>query len=495
VDSPRRFSDLSWSAERATEWAARAAALWSELLEALPSKPVARAWADGEVRKAVALDIPAQPLSDDAIFGHLRDLMFDYSVYPGHPRFMGYISGPGTVPGAIGDLLAAVLNQNLGGWRLSPAATEIELALVRWFAGRFGLPDGSGGLLSSGGAMANFTCLKVARDRGAGWNVRSHGMRAHPALLIYASGEVHAVVRRAADMLGLGIDAIRDLPVDERYRLRVDALKAAIARDRAAGMQPLAVVGSAGTTATGSIDALDEIAGVCEREGLWFHVDAAYGGPAILAPDLRPLLDGIERADSIAFDPHKWLYTPLSGGCALFRDISHAYESFHTEASYTVEDVERTGTTFDFGSHGPQWSRGFWALKIWLSLLAHGEDAYAERISHDAELARYLAARVEAHPELELAAPPSLGVCCFRYVPPELELSGNVRETYLDELNARLMTDVQLDGRAYCSNAVLAERFVLRACIVNFRTEAEDVDELIDVVCELGARAHRERNG
>jgi aromatic-L-amino-acid decarboxylase len=495
VDPPTPVSDFSWSAQRATEWMDRAAALWRELLETLPSKPVARAWGDGEVRKAVARDVPAEPLSDREIFGYLRELMLQYSVYPGHPRFMGYISGPGTVPGAVGDLLAAALNQNLGGWRLSPGATEIELALIQWFAGRFGLPEGSGGLLLSGGAMANFTCLKVARDRGAGWNVRSDGTRGHPRLLIYASGEVHAVVRRAADMLGLGIDAVRDLPVDDRYRLRVDALEAAIARDRAAGMQPLAVVGSAGTTATGSIDPLDRIAGACERERLWFHVDAAYGGPAILAPDLRPLLKGIERADSIAFDPHKWLYTPLSGGCALFRNISHAYDSFHTEASYTVEDTERTGTTFDFGSHGPQWSRGFSALKIWLSLLAHGEDAYARRISHDAELARYLASRVEVHPALLLAAPPSLGVCCFRYVPPDLKRSGAGREAYLDELNARLMTDVQLDGRAYCSNAILGERFVLRACIVNFRTEAEDVDALIDVVSELGAQAHRDMNG
>lgn len=492
---PPPVPDLSWDALRASAWTVRASALWAELLDSLASRPVARRWANGVVRKAVALDVPSDPLTDDEIFDHVRDVLLDFSVYPGHPRFMGYISGPGTVPGAVGDLLAAAINQNLGGWRLSPAATEIELALMRWFAGRFGLGEKAGGLVTSGGAIANFTCLKVARDRGAGWNVRSEGMRARPIATIYASGEVHAVVRRAADMLGLGMDAVRDLPVDDGFRLRVDALVAAIARDRAAGARPIAVVGTAGTTATGAIDPLDRIARVCEREGLWFHVDASYGGPAVLAPDLQPLFAGIERADSIAFDPHKWLYTPLPGGCALFRDITHAYDSFHVEASYTVEDVDRTGTTFDFGSHGPQWSRGFWAFKVWLSLLAHGEAAYARRISHDAALARYLGDLVAERPELELVTPPSLGVCCFRFVPGDLSLTGDAREAYLDRLNARLMTDVQLDGRAYCSNAVLGNRFVLRACIVNFRTEAEDVEALVEVVCELGAKAHRDLSG
>ena len=454
--------------------------------------PVARSWGPGAVRDAVAIDIPDEPLDDDELFEHVRSVMFDHSVYPGHPRFMGYITGAGTVPGAVADLLASAINQNLGGWRHSPAATEIELHLTKWFASRFGLPATAGGMITSGGAMATFTCLKVARDRRAGWDVRERGLHAGARLVLYASTESHAVVRRAADMLGLGMDAVRPVAVDEDFRLRADGLHGTIAADRLSGLQPFAVVATAGTTATGAIDPMPAIADVCADEGLWLHVDAAYGGPAILADDLRPLLDGIERADSIAFDPHKWLSTPHPGGCALLRDLQDGFDSFYIPASYTIEDRERTGGTFDFGSHGPQWSRGFTAFKVWLSLLAHGAGPYGRRISHEAALARRMGELVVADDELELATPVSLSICCFRFVPRGLTLEGTARERYLDHLNERLMTEIQVDGRAYLSNAVLRRHFYLRACIVNFRTEEPDVRALLDVVVEIGARLDAE---
>jgi glutamate/tyrosine decarboxylase-like PLP-dependent enzyme len=223
---------------------------------------------------------------------------------------MAYVSGAGTVPGAAADLLAAGVNMNMGGWMLSPAATEIELKLTRTFASWFGLPPGAGGIVVSGGAMANFIALKAARDHRAGWDVRRSGVAAGPPLALYLSEETHVVSSRAADMLGLGTDAVRVVPVDDGYRVRLDALRDAIARDLASGVRPFAVVASAGTVATGAVDPLEAIADLCEDEGLWFHVDAAYGGPAAFTDDLRPLFAGIERADSIAFDPHKWLYTP-----------------------------------------------------------------------------------------------------------------------------------------------------------------------------------------
>jgi glutamate/tyrosine decarboxylase-like PLP-dependent enzyme len=243
--------------------------------------------------------------------------------------------------------------------------------------------------------------------------------------------------------------------------------------------------------ATGAIDPLERIADLCQEEGLWYHVDAAYGGPAMLADDLRPLFAGIERANSIAFDPHKWMYTPHSGGCVLVRDASDLVMSFAALAAYVYEDKELSGHGMDFGMMSPQFSRGFQAFKVWVSLLAHGRRAYSRRISHDAELARYMGARVEARPEFELSTPPSLSICCFRYVPDGLADSPESQE-YINRLNQRLMTEIQLDGRAYCSNAVLEGRFVLRACIVNFRTEAEDVDALLDVAAELGAKLDAE---
>jgi glutamate/tyrosine decarboxylase-like PLP-dependent enzyme len=353
------------------------------------------------------------------------------------------------------------------------------------------MPEGAGGIIVSGGAMANFVALKAARDRKAGWDVRADGVAAGPRLAMYLSEETHVVSVRAADMLGLGSNAVRTIAVRDDYRVDVDALADAISRDRADGVRPFAVVASAGTVATGAVDPLHEIADLCEREGIWFHVDAAYGGPAAFTDDLRPAFAGIERADSIAFDPHKWLYTPLTGGCILVRDLEHLPESFSYTASYTVQEKERTGRGIDGSQTGPQFSRGFWAFKVWLSLLAHGRRAYATRISHDAALARYLGARAEERPDFELACPVGLSITCFRYVPADLP-DGPGRDEYLDLLNQRLMTDAQQDGRVFFSNAILRGRFVLRSCIVNFRTEADDLDTVLDVAAEIGERLDAE---
>jgi glutamate/tyrosine decarboxylase-like PLP-dependent enzyme len=274
----------------------------------------------------------------------------------------------------------------------------------------------------------------------------------------------------------------------------VDALEGMIQQDLDAGARPFAVVATAGTVATGAVDAMDRIADVCRRFGLWLHVDAAYGGPAVLADDLRPQLEGIDRADSIAFDPHKWLYTPHSGGCIVARDMTHLAESFATTAAYLRDVKERSGTGQDISMLGPQLSRGFQAFKVWVSLLAHGTAAYGRRISHDAALARYMGDLVDERPGLERMADVPLSICCFRYVPPDLpgEPGDAVREEYLDRLNEHVMTDMWIDGRVFISNAVLRGRFVLRACIVNFRTEAEHVELVLDVAEELGARLDAE---
>jgi aromatic-L-amino-acid/L-tryptophan decarboxylase len=486
TDRPAPVPDLDWSPERARAFTDRVAGLYEELLARMRDLPITHGRPAPEVRDAVAIEVPEDPMDDEAIVAYLHDVVFEHATFPGHPRFMAYVSGAGTVPGAAADLLAAGVNMNAGGWVLSPAATEIELKLTRTFASWFGLPPGAGGLIVSGGAMANFVALKVARDLRAGWDVRRSGVGAGPPLAMYLSQETHVVSARAADMLGLGTDAVRVLPVDEDYGLRVDALRDAIARDRGEGIRPFAVVGTAGTVATGSMDPLASIADVCAEEDLWFHVDAAYGGPAAFTDDLRPLFTGIERADSIAFDPHKWLYTPLTGGCVLVRDMQALPDSFSVTASYTYQDKERTGRGIDGTQLGPQFSRGFWAFKIWLSLLAHGRAAYARRISHDAALARYLGARVRERGDFELSCPVGLSICCFRYVPLDLP-DGEGREAYLDLLNERLMTQVQQDGRVFFSNAILRGRFVLRVCIVNFRTEAEDLDAVLDVAAEVGS--------
>ena len=491
-ERPAPVPDLDWEPERARELGGAAVELWAELLGRLPELPVSRGLGAAEVRDLLELEVPEEGLSNAELMDRLRPLVFDASMFPGHPGFSAYVSGAGTVPGAVADLLAAALNQNLGGFRLSPGANQVEAALVRFLASSFGLPETAGGQVVAGGAIANFVGLKVARDAALGPDARARGVAAGPPLAFYASSEAHVVHQRAADMLGLGIDAVRSIPVDGDQRMRTDALAESLESDRAAGVVPAAVIGTAGTTATGAIDPLEPIAELCAGHGIHFHVDACYGGPAVLAPDLRPLMAGIERADSIAADAHKWLYTPLLGGCAILRDAALLPAAFAADASVIWMDEEaRAAHGIDYVHQGPDFSRGFAALRIWLSLVAHGSAAYGRRISHDAALARYLGELVEEHPDFELMTPVKLSICCFRFAPAALRGDDEA----LDRLNERLMLAIHSDGRVYCSNAVLDGRFCLRACIVNFRTEAEHLELLLRVAAEHGERLAAEHGG
>ncbi|HWM09262.1 MAG TPA: aminotransferase class V-fold PLP-dependent enzyme [Solirubrobacteraceae bacterium] len=489
-NGPAPAAELDWAPERAAEFGAAALDVWTDWLGQLRDLPVARRETAPDVARALAMEVPEEPLPDDEILEHVRRLMVEHSVQVGHPGFMGYITGAGTVPGAAADLLAAAVNQNVGGYVVSPGATEIEVALTTWLARRFGLPEGAIGLLVTGGSIATFVALKVARDAACDWESRAAGVRDVPPLAIYRSTEAHLAADRGWDMLGEGTRLVRHVDVDDRYAMRLDALRRAVEHDRAAGIRPAAVIATAGTSAMGAIDPIADIATFCQREGIWLHVDAAYGGATRLSDDLSPLLDGVEGADSVTFDPHKWLYTPQSGGCVLVRDHALLERSFGADASFLRQDRELTGRGVDFGSLGPAVSRGFWALKVWVSLLAHGRRAYARRIEHDVELARYLWTRADERPEFE-ALFQSLSIACFRYVPEDLDDSPETRE-YVDRLNERLMHEMQLDGRVFVSNALLREGYALRACIVNYRTEAEDCDAVLDVAAELGARLDHE---
>ena len=490
IEAPPPFPDLDLDPVRVRKLIDGAADVVQEYLERLPSLEIYRNRTIQEVRNSVSREIPESGIGDEALIEYLRTIVFDTAMYTGHPGFMAYISGSGTTPGAVADLVAAALNQNVGGWRLGPGAVELELFLTAWFASLFGLPEQAGGLVTSGGSMANFIALKVARDRAVGIEVRTKGL-GNARLTAYTSSAIHFATTRAADMLGMGSDAVRLVETDDREKLDVDALVRRIDQDIADGYQPFAVIATMGTVGTGAIDPLQEISEVCRDRKLWLHIDGAYGGPAIFAEDLKPQLAGVEHADSLAFDPHKWMYTPQSGGVVLVRDLQWLSDSFSAEATFVHEDKELTGRGLDPGMMGPQLSRSFWALKIYFSLLAYGTKAYGKRISHDVKLARYLAARVEEHPDFELMAPVELSICCFRYAPADLPMTVE-RESYLNALNERLMAEVQMDGRVYYSNAVIGERFVLRCCMVNFRTEAEHIDRVIDVTKRLGERLDNE---
>ncbi len=482
-ERPAPVADLDWSADRARDFADRIVALYTGYLDGLPDAPASPHVTPASAHAALQLAVPDEPLSDDAICAHLQ-AMLDLSTRPGSGGFLAYITGAGTVPGAISDLLASGLNANVGGWAISPAASEVEEQLVGWLADRFGLPSGAGGMIVQGGSLANLTGLKLARDHA--WPAgRTVGVSAGPPLAFYTSSESHFTIERAADVLGLGEASVRKVGVDADMRMRVDELERLIADDVANGIRPAAVVATAGTTGTGAIDPLVAVAAVASRHGAWLHVDAAYGGAIAVSDTLRPLLNGIELADSITFDAHKWLYAPLTTAFILVRDAALLNGSFSAHAAYVEQERDVIERGPDMGMEGLQLSRSFSALRVWVALLAHGRSAFARRIEHDVELTTWLARRVDETPELELVCAPSLSICCFRYHPDDVS-----DEEYLDRLNMRLMTEIQADGEVFPSNAQVHGRTALRSCIVTYRTEAVHLQVLMDKALEIGARLH-----
>jgi aromatic-L-amino-acid decarboxylase len=384
-------------------------------------------------------------------------------------------------------MLAAAINPNVGAYVLSPMATEIERQAVRWIAELIGYPATCGGIMVSGGNMANMLGFLAARRARASWDVRQAGLRGGGGqLVVYVSRETHTWVQKATDLFGLGLDAIRWIDVDGQLRMRMDALESAIAADRSAGHIPFMVVGTAGSVSTGAIDPLVDIAAACKRDDLWFHVDGAYGAPAAALPEASPDLKALSLADSVAVDPHKWLYAPLEAGCTLVRDarlLEDAF-SFHP-AYYHFADGGDGEEPTNFHGLGMQNSRGFRALKVWLGLRQAGRDGYVQLIRDDIALAGAMYQAVEAHPELE---PFTLGlsIATFRFVPAGLTLAGAEREEYLNALNSDLVTRLQADGDLFVSNAVINGSYVLRACIVNFRTGLADVEALPAIVVRTG---------
>ena len=389
---------------------------------------------------------------------------------PPSPRFFGYVLGSGEPVAAVGDLLASVLNQNVTAWRSAPAAVTIERVVVRWLAESLRC-RGFVGSLTGGGSSANLMALAMARE--AREPTGEAGVR--PGGVVYASSEVHMSIPKALGLLGLGHQALRTVPVDDAFRMQVDALERAVLADVAAGRRPIAVVASAGTVNTGAVDPLLAIAEVARRHGLWMHVDGAYGALAALA--VPEAFAGMELADSISLDAHKWLYQPLDCGCLLYRDASAARSAFSHTGDYTRSLLEDPVERFSFFEESMELSRRFRALKLWLSLRYHGLAAFRDSIRTDLQLARRLAAAIDARPELERLAPVSLSAVCFRH-----RAQGAMPDGEVDRFNQDLLLRVIRRGRVYLSNATLRGRFALRACIVNHRSTAADVDAVVEEV-------------
>lgn len=489
--SSKRQASLDISPEALQELSSRVNELVLEYFSGVSTLPVFPETFAGATLEQVGATLPAEGEPLERLINDCRTIIKN-SRHNGHPRFFGYVASPATPPGAFADLIASALNSNVTSWRSGPAATEIERTVVRWLGAMIGYDENARGLLTSGGSMANMTALLIAQRAQTGREAGRKGLwQSASPMTVYASEQVHMSIPKAADVLGLGRDQVRLICCDDQFRLNVSLLRERIAADLQAGLKPFCIVGSAGTTNTGAVDPLSEIADVAKEFGLWFHVDGAYGAPAALDDTKRSLFFGIERADSVSLDPHKWLYAPLDCGCLLFRDEAHARVAFGDEDADYIKVLEQDADeSFAFWNYGPELSRRFRALKIWLTLRYYGVRRIAAAISEDNVLAGYLSELVDEAEDFELLAKSQLSICCFRYVPPAMRSqlqAGSTPakiEAELNQLNERIMYAVQRGGRAYLSSATIHGKFALRACITNFRTTRADIKETLQIIRE-----------
>lgn len=473
--TPEERARFSWSPERIREVGHRVIDMIADHLTTLPERPVFRPYPADLASHLEVQPLPREGVDAETVLAEIAALIEPYPFGNGHPRFYGWVNPPPAVIGIFAEAIASAMNPSVAGG--NHAAVHLETLVVRWLAELLGFPPGCGGLLVSGGSMATLTGLAVARHVGLGPAIREHGVAGAGATpRIYVGAEAHSCVRKSIELLGLGHACIRVIPCDADRRIDPPALRAAIAGDRRAGDRPLAVVASAGTVNTGAIDPLAAIADLCAEEGLWMHVDAAYGGPAIISTRYREELAPLGRADSIGMDPHKWLYVPVEAGLCLVRDPAAMRATFSHVPAYlcTDGDPEGVGGPVWRSEFGFQQTRGFRALKVWACLRFHGINGYTRAIEHDIALAERLAAAVVAAPELELAARPGLSVVCFRIA----GANGDLR-------TSAALRRLQLGGEAFVGGTEIDGRPALRACIINPRSSAEDIDRLVAAACSI----------
>jgi glutamate/tyrosine decarboxylase-like PLP-dependent enzyme len=457
-----------------------------DYLQHVEERPVWQAVPE-DVRQRLQSPAPRQPEPPAAVYEEFRRDILPYPMGNIHPRFWAWYMGSGTVMGALGDFLAAVMNPNLGGG--NHVAPLVEQQVIGWLRDMMGLPSQASGLLTSGGSAANLIGLTVARNTNCGFDVRHRGVQAAPGpLRFYASTEVHSCHQKAAETLGLGSQGLCKIPVQADYTIDLDALRQQVAADRAAGMVPFCVVGNAGTINTGAIDDLDALAEFCRQEGLWFHIDGAIGAVAVLADKVRPSLEGMERADSIALDLHKWMHIPFEAGCALVRHESAHREAFTLTPEYLAREASGRGLAAGghwFSDYGLQLTRQFRALKIWMSVKEHGLDRFGRMMARNVEQARYLGRLIEAEAELELTAPIGLDIVCFRFNPRGLGAED------LERLNRDILAELYEQGIAAPSYTTLNGEYCLRVAISNHRSRDEDFELFAREVVRLGQELSR----
>jgi len=450
------------------DWGNSVIQLMAEYLGGLRDHKVYRHISSRDIRDSLDPALPTKGIDFDALLKVFRENIIPFSRQNAHPRMFGYVQSPGTPLAAFADLLASTLNANLTVWRSAPAPVELERLTIDWIRQILGFNAQAGGLFVSGGSMANLAAIAAARQAKDDSSGR---------LRIYASSETHFSIAKAAALLGIGRENVRLVDVDECFKIRVDDLVAKITADLEAGYLPFCVVANAGTVNTGAVDPLAEIREIADRFQLWMHVDGSYGAFAVLAKSARKLFAGLERADSIALDPHKWLYLPVDVGCVIYRAPEIARAAFAHEAEYTRIIGEKADEAFAFWDYGPELSRRFRALKVWMLLKGVGLDSLGEAIESNLACARYLESMVRASDDFEMVAPVELSIFCLRHVPVQLR---NKSPQAIDAFNERLLIALQRDGSSYLSNATLAGRFALRGCVLNYRTTLREMEILLN---------------
>lgn len=463
----------------------------SDFIGTIDEKPVTTGENPRQIETVLGnSSLPEHGASASELLSRASDLLLNHSLFTGHPKFLGYITSSPSPIGALADLLAAAMNPNVGANILSPMATAIETQTVKWLGELIGVSQNYGGILVSGGNMANFTAFLAARTAKAPKSIREDGLVNFPGeMVIYCPKTTHIWIEKAAVLFGHGTKAIRWIATDANNKMNNEILSQAIQEDLNKGKKPFLVIGTAGDVSTGVVDDLSTIAGICKTYDLWFHIDGAYGIPAAAIPELKTLFNGIEEADSIALDPHKWLYCPLEVGCTLVKNPQHLIDTYSSHPVYYNFNHKDEEPSLNYYEYGLQNSRGFRALKVWMTLQHVGREGYIKMFKENIELSKLLYEEVRKHSELE-AVTQNLSITTLRYVPSGFRQDGNTNDSYLNQLNEMLLNELQKGGEVFLSNAIVSGKYCLRACIVNFRTSRKDILEIIEIIGREGRKIH-----